>query len=329
MNAIEEVPRPPRCPGGKEAGGFSSVPKFTAVFYLNIGWIWHHAIMRPLMERLITKQALRATERLTQTMAALARLLDQTTNDIQAVDSEFQEQVLKAVQQTEAYLEQQGAERLKLGVKEAEQNTRALVAGELEARFNGQMAAAVEAVRNELKAERDQFRQELERLRQTASEWESERARLAADCEQANCLLVQSQNDHERALAETDEAAAIALERQVATAVDRGRADLKARWDADRASLVAERNRAQQRLADAASDYETRQAAAANGPAAPASFALEAFAGEVARVERLIQAISQIVEDPDTELSVVIRKNAERAELESYVKGLRFNFPPA
>jgi hypothetical protein len=137
------------------------------------------------MERLITKQALRATERLTQTMAALARLLDQTTNDIQAVDSEFQEQVLKAVQQTEAYLEQQGAERLKLGVKEAEQNTRALVAGELEARFNGQMAAAVEAVRNELKAERDQFRQELERLRQTASEWESERARLAADCEQA------------------------------------------------------------------------------------------------------------------------------------------------
>jgi len=38
----------------------------------------------------------------------------------------------------------------------------------------------------------------------------------------------------------------------------------------------------------------------------------------------LIQEINSVIDNPDTELSVVIRKNAERAELESYLKGLRF-----
>jgi hypothetical protein len=30
------------------------------------------------------------------------------------------------------------------------------------------------------------------------------------------------------------------------------------------------------------------------------------------------------MEDPDIELSTVVRKNVERAELESYLKGIRF-----
>jgi hypothetical protein len=51
---------------------------------------------------------------------------------------------------------------------------------------------------------------------------------------------------------------------------------------------------------------------------------IEALKAEVIRVEGLIQEISKIVEDHETELSVVIRKNVERAELESYLRGLRF-----
>src|SRR5207249_3724171 len=50
----------------------------------------------------------------------------------------------------------------------------------------------------------------------------------------------------------------------------------------------------------------------------------EAVQAEAARVEALIQEINSVIDNPDTELSVVIRKNAERAELESYLKGLRF-----
>src|SRR5262249_47812898 len=142
--------------------------------------------------------------------------------------------------------------------------------------------------------------------------------------------------------------------RQVANAVDRTRGDLTAKWDAERAKLVAERNRAQQRLADAASDYESQVAEAANevrsqltseidglrreleearrlaaAAAKPASAQSgspegETIYTEISRVEGLIQSISKIVDDPDTELSVVIRKNVERAELDSYLKGLRF-----
>ena len=277
-----------------------------------------------------TKPGLRATDRLSQTVAALARLLDQTMNEIQVLDSEFQDQL-----------------------EEADQNTRLVVTTELEDRFNQQLSN-FESTRNELITERDQLNQQLEQLRAAAAEWEQERARLVEECERANHMLDEGKKDYDRALAETDEAAALALERQVANAVERVRDDLTAKWDAERAKLVAERNRAQQRLADTASDYEAQVAEAVNGVRAQLtteidelrreleearqSAAVEAapvFAGgsssdtetihaEIARVESSIQAISQIVEDPDTELSTVIRRNVERAELESYLRGLRF-----
>ena len=45
---------------------------------------------------------------------------------------------------------------------------------------------------------------------------------------------------------------------------------------------------------------------------------------EIDRVQGLIQSITEIINDDATELSTVIRKNAERAELESYLRGIRF-----
>ena len=195
--------------------------------------------MRLRMET-FTKQGLRATDRLSQTVAALARLLDQTMNEIQVLDSEFQEQL-----------------------EEADQNTRLVVTSELEDRLNQQLSN-FETTRNELITERDQLNQQLEQLRDAAAEWEQERTRLVAECERANHMLDEGKKDYDRALAETDEAAALALERQVANAVERVRDDLTAKWDAERAKLVAERNRAQQRLADTASDYEAQVAEAVN-----------------------------------------------------------------
>jgi hypothetical protein len=227
----------------------------------------------------MSKTAVRATDRVSQTVAALARLLDQMMNDIHALDSEVQEQVLAA-----------------------------------------------------------------------SADWEAERARLIADCDSANNLLQEARKEQDRAQAETDEAAAIALELQVSTAVNRMRADLTAQMDADRATLVAERNRAQQRLADEASDYERQVAeavnkvraelteeieslrrqveeakqAAATAQAEVSSGASQAIQTEIAHVEAMIHEISQLVESPHAELSVVIRKNVERAELQSYLRGLRF-----
>ena len=45
---------------------------------------------------------------------------------------------------------------------------------------------------------------------------------------------------------------------------------------------------------------------------------------EIAKVEAKLAAVIQLVEDPATELSVVIRKNVEKLELEAYLKGLRY-----
>jgi len=45
---------------------------------------------------------------------------------------------------------------------------------------------------------------------------------------------------------------------------------------------------------------------------------------EIARVERLIKDISIVIEDPDAAFPIVIQKDVERSELESYVRGIRF-----
>jgi len=221
----------------------------------------------------MTRPSVRTTERLSQTVAALARLLDQTMSDIQTLDSEMQEQTLEA---------------------------RAQATVESETRFESEKAAALDALRKELTAQ-----------------WEAEKAQLVAECERAKL-----------AVTKTDEAAALALERQIATAVERVRTDLTTRFEADRTKLIAERNRAQQRLADAASEFEQQLEQAKQQAPAPKAAATapntQLIRDEVARVEGLIQKISDTIEDPDTELSVVIRKNAERAELESYLRGLRF-----
>lgn len=51
-------------------------------------------------------------------------------------------------------------------------------------------------------------------------------------------------------------------------------------------------------------------------------------AGEVARIQSQIDDINQKLADPMLELSAEIRLNRERAELEAYLKGLRFNISP-
>src|SRR5262245_56001523 len=50
----------------------------------------------------------------------------------------------------------------------------------------------------------------------------------------------------------------------------------------------------------------------------------EAIAAEVSRVEQQLSQIIAVVDNPDTELSTVIRKNVEKAELDAYLKGILF-----
>jgi hypothetical protein len=193
-----------------------------------------------------------------------------------------------------------------------------------------------------------------DRVNQTAATLARLLDQMMNDIQVLDSEIQEQEVERDRAVAEADEAAAIALEVQVSSALNRMRTELTEEWDAERSVLVAERNRAQQRLADAGSDQEQQLAEAINKVrsqlteeieslrrqldeekqvAAQAQIAAsahgsskenEAVQAEIARVETVIQEISQIVESSETELSVVIRRNVERAEMVSYLRGLRF-----
>src|SRR5205085_6747238 len=88
-----------------------------------------------------------------------------------------------------------------------------------------------------------------------------------------------------------------------------------AQWDSERASLKTELKRV---LAES----EQAMASARKEAAAQSPVSADALKNEVRRVEESIQIISTIIDAPETELSLVIRKNVERAELEAYLKGI-------
>jgi hypothetical protein len=51
----------------------------------------------------------------------------------------------------------------------------------------------------------------------------------------------------------------------------------------------------------------------------------DAINAEVARVQTMILELGKRIEDPSTDLSTVIRKNVERAELNAYLKGIQYS----
>lgn len=96
-------------------------------------------------------------------------------------------------------------------------------------------------------------------------------------------------------------------------------AQMGAEWEAERGRLNSEIDRLQAALAAAEANKEIEKKAEP-----PANTA--ALAEEIERVEQLIKEISAVIEDPATELSTVIRKNVERAELQAYLRGIRYAF---
>jgi hypothetical protein len=101
-------------------------------------------------------------------------------------------------------------------------------------------------------------------------------------------------------------------------------------WEADRARLSGELERMSR--VQAATQAEAEKAimamkaasAAAKNSKGGVAVNSDAVNGEIGRIEGRIKEISALIEDPAAELTVVIRKNVERAEMESYLKGMRF-----
>lgn len=99
--------------------------------------------------------------------------------------------------------------------------------------------------------------------------------------------------------------------------------EMSTQWEEHRRNLHADLDRANQVASDA---QAVNNALAEKVRTTPSKTGLdvETMTKEVERVETLIAQISSLMEDPAVELSTIIRKNVERAELESYLKGIRF-----
>jgi hypothetical protein len=92
-----------------------------------------------------------------------------------------------------------------------------------------------------------------------------------------------------------------------------------AEWDLECRTLKAEVERLKSALLAAAQAEPAKKAEPAVAAAAVAS--------EIERVQALVKEISASIANPGTPMSTVMRKSVERAELEGYLKGIRYAAP--
>jgi hypothetical protein len=205
-----------------------------------------------------TAQEPRSTERLVEALSTLAALLDRSINEVRTLDSDIQNRLMQAVQETEASVRNQAAEHLQRAIRDTEQKVRKETSDTLKAQFEIDMRTALTAMRTEMEVE---FKKNVCEM---SAQFDEQRRWLNADLDRANQAVREA------------EAANLAL------------------------------------------------AEKANTPPPKSGLEVEVILTEVDRVERLIAEISGVMDDPDIELSTVVRKNVQRAELESYLKGIRF-----
>lgn len=307
----------------------------------------------------------RTTDTLRQALATLAALMDRAIQEVNSLDSEFQERVLQAVHDTEESLQKQGADHVQRAIAETEQATRAQVGEQVREQVTEEFRNELQRLTEELTEVRNAQRRDLEDTeeaaaialdRQISRAVERVRSELTAEIERVNCQLAESRAEFHREASEREGALADAAENlraqleQVTAENERAKLRLaevealNAKREQELAEIVPERDRFMRQvdeLLHSAAQWdsererfreEIQSANAATEAASSArmeasvnqSVATETFQAEVARVETLIQAISAIIDAPETELSLVIRKNVERAELESYLRGIRF-----
>jgi len=345
------------------------------------------------METITKPTYQKTTDTLRQALATLAALMDRTINEVNVLDAEIQDGIRHAVQETEESLQKQSYERQQLAIEEAVQKTRALVSEEFfeemqkitdecaratalvekskeehlqemsdteeaaAVALERQVARAVERVKTEMTSEIESLKAELERANQLLTESKAEFRRAATEKESAlkdaadklrgelelsitsgektKRLLAEAELTNSRLLLDAQQAAesvAAAHKNELADAVDRVHTELTderdrlnrqldellhsaAQWDSERDRLKEEA-----RAAVAAKEKAMADAKVSGNSAV----ANESLQTEVHRVEDSIRSISAIIDAPETELSLVIRKNVERAELEAYLKGIKF-----
>ena len=199
-------------------------------------------------------------------------------------------------------------DRLRQSLAEVENEKAALVQSEKAAIDNAQKegADAVERLRAELEAEKALLRRHAEEdLAELLTELDDSKV-LLTEAQSAYAGVVsqlkESERKNDELLVERDE-----LREQLEQA-----ADVFAQKEIERQQLKDEYDRTSRIL-----DEATRPGNSVE--------TTELVVAEEVRIEEIIRDLSSVIDDPTTELSAVIRKTVERAQLDFYLKGLRFS----
>jgi hypothetical protein len=93
--------------------------------------------------------------------------------------------------------------------------------------------------------------------------------------------------------------------------------------------LVLENTQLAERVKNAAAQMDVVYVKAADGSggngSAVSTLESSVIDEEVKRIEEITAEIARLIDDPETELATVIRKNVERAALDAYLKGILFS----
>ena len=179
---------------------------------------------------------------------------------------------------------------------------------EFETRLHRDVQDTVSRVRDEVSRDlTDRFQQEMQTLLEASRiEFETERERLTLTMNEAVQTASQLKGQHQQVHQDLNQAVQAAV-----------------KLESERSRLTAELSRARE---EARLEVEKAREAAETAARAVQSSERRTpreVEAEVTRVEARIREISALIEDPATELTVVIRKNVERSELDSYLKGIR------
>jgi DNA repair exonuclease SbcCD ATPase subunit len=105
--------------------------------------------------------------------------------------------------------------------------------------------------------------------------------------------------------------------------------DLRQQFEGRMQELLLENTQLADRVKNATSQMDVVYVKSADGSGDKASSVStldsSAIDEEVKRVEELAAEIARLIDDPETELATVIRKNVERAALDAYLKGILFS----
>jgi len=195
-----------------------------------------------------------------------------------------------------------------------------------------QVNTAVERSRAGLTSENERLRNEISTAKQLLTEYEQ----VAAERERAHRILAETVENQRAALGEREKASS-----DFQAELRKERARVAQEWESERERLSMEcgelrheRNRFREelgRLADAAakSDIEKarlrEQCEKSESSARDLREANTLVREEAARVEAVMHDLVQIIENPATDVSAIIRKNVERAQLDAYLRGLKFS----